>query len=498
MLKAMGVWQMPRYDIWSPIKFDEKWNSVKTEKFDIIYPSWEKRRAELQKNEEQYKRFMDQLKRKQAIDTGILERMYDLKKGITETFIKEGFVDSYLQHGDTDIAPNLLMKYLGDNFEAIDFIFDFVKNDRQLSVGYIKELHSLITRHQDSTEAIDQFGNRVRITLVKGQFKNSPNNPMRDGIVYNYCPPEQVESEMDNLISIFNRELGNAHILVKAAFLHHAFVQIHPFQDGNGRIARLLASFVLIKEGLFPLTIDRDERIKYIAALESADQKEYQALIDVISFNQINSIERALNWQIIENTSGYDDVLNVLGAKLSNYRMIEVEQQNKRILQNMNHVFLVIRSEMENYKEDLQKRLDKITEIDSSYCPPEEANAYYYARQIINYANQYDYYVNLSLNKCWGRMFISIDQTKKYRLILSVHHYGYDKSTFAVGAFLSKEITGVISEETGSRREYIDIPVGVPPLTLSSEKDIDELKSSIKQQVEISIMSALAYIANEL
>lgn len=489
---------MPHYDIWSPIRFDERWNSVKTEKFDIIYPSWEKRRAELQKNEEQYKRFMDQLKRKQAIDTGIIERMYDLKKGITETFIKEGFVDSYLQHGDTDIAPNLLMKYLGDNFEAIDFIFDFVKNDRQLSVGYIKELHSLITRHQDSTEAIDQFGNRVSITLLKGQFKSSPNNPMRDGIVYSYCPPEQVESEMDNLINIFNHELGNVHILIKAAFLHHAFVQIHPFQDGNGRIARLLASFVLIKEGLFPLTIDRDERIKYIAALESADQKEYQSLIDVISFNQINSIERALNWKIIENTSGYDNVLNVLGAKLSNYRLIEVEQQNKRILQNMNNIFFVIRSEMEHYKEDLQKKLDKIAEIDSSYCSPEEANAYYYARQIINYANQYDYYVNLSLNKCWGRMFISIDQTKKYRLILSVHHYGYDKSTFAVGAFLSKEITNAMSEEIGSHREYIDIPVGVPPLTVSSEKETGELQSSIKQQVEISVMSALAYIANEL
>ena len=489
---------MENHDIWSPIEFDVNWNSVKTEKFDNIYPSWEKRRVELQKDEEQYKRFMDQLKRKQAIDTGIIERMYDLKKGITETFIKEGFVDSYLQHGDTDIAPNLLMKYLGDNFEAIDFIFDFVKDDRKLSVGFIKELHSLITRHQESTEAIDQFGNRVRITLMKGQFKNSPNNPMRDGIVYNYCPPEQVESEMDNLIRIFNNELENAHILVRAAFLHHAFVQIHPFQDGNGRIARLLVSFVLIKEGLFPLTIDRDERIKYIDALESADKHEYQALIDVISTNQINSIERALNWKIVENTSGYDNVLNVLGTKLSNYRLVETERQNNRILHNMNAVFLVMQSELESYKEDLKTRLDKITEIDNSYCSPEDANAYYYARQIINYANQYDYYVNLSLNKCWGRMFISIDKTKKYRLILSIHHYGYDNSTFAVGAFLSKDITNSNIEEKESHREYIDIPVGIPPLTISSEKNVSELAPSIKQQVELSIMSALAYIANEL
>ncbi|MDR3602618.1 MAG: Fic family protein [Desulfosporosinus sp.] len=48
------------------------------------------------------------------------------------------------------------------------------------------------------------------------------------------------------MFSAFNNKLKYSHVLVKAAFLHHVFVQIHPFQDGNGRIARLLTSFVLI------------------------------------------------------------------------------------------------------------------------------------------------------------------------------------------------------------------------------------------------------------
>lgn len=488
---------MKNYSIWSPIEFDNRWNNVNTEKFDNIYPSWEKRRKELQKNEEQYERFMEQLKRKQAIDTGIIEKMYDLKKGITETFITEGFVDSYLQHGDTNIEPNLLMKYLGDNFEAIDFIFDFVKNDRQLSVSYIKELHSLITRHQITTDAIDQFGNHVKIPLLKGEFKTAPNNPVRDRTVYNYCPPEQVVSEMDNLVRIYNYELSDVHILVKAAFLHHAFVQIHPFQDGNGRIARLLASFVLIKDGLFPLSIDRDERAKYIDALEKADNHDYQDLIDVLSNNQIVSIEKALNWKIIEDSSSYDNVLGVLGTKLSMYRVAEEEQFNKLILQNMQDIFSIMRETLDNYKNDLKQKLDDTTSVDVSFCAPEDANAHYYARQIIEYANQYNYYVNLSLNKCWGRMFIAIDKTKKYRLVISIHHYGYDNSTFAIGAFLSKEIANSM-KDSDNRTEYMDIPLGVPPLTMSSEKGISELKSSVQQQIKISIMSMLAYIANEL
>lgn len=488
---------MESYRIWQPIAFDNRWKDVNTEKFDNIYPSWERRRKELQKDKEQYKNFMEQLKRKQAIDTGIIERMYDLKKGITETFIKEGFVDSYLKHGDTNIESNLLMKYLGDNFEAIDFIFDYVKNNRLLSVSYIKELHSLITRHQEVTDAIDQFGNHIKISLLKGEFKTAPNNPVRDNTIYSYCPPEQVASEMDNLIRIYNQELSDVHILIKAAFLHHAFVQIHPFQDGNGRIARLLASFVLIKDGLFPLSIDRDERVKYINALEKADHRDYQDLVDIFSSNQIISIEKALNWKIVEDSSNYDSVLGVLETKLSAYRMAEKEQWDRRILQNMRDIFDFISEELGYYKNDLKEKLDGATQIEVSACPPDDANTYYYARQIIEYAKRYSYYVNLSLNKCWGRVFFAIDKTKRYRLVISLHHYGYDNSTFAIGAFLSKEIansTGVNSNRT----EYMDIPLGIPPLTMSSEKEISELKSLIRQQIKMSMMSVLAYIANEL
>ncbi len=97
-------------------------------------------------------------------------------------------------------------------------------------------------------------------------------------------------------------------------------------------------------------------------------------------------------------------------------------------------------------------------------------------------------------------MFIQIDKTKKYRLVLSVHHYGYDNSTFAIGAVLSKLISegDAIQNTTEPRREYIDIPLGIPPLTISSKKEVSELTSSINQQIEQSIMATLTYIANEL
>ena len=54
----------------------------------------------------------------------------------------------------------------------------------------------------------------------------------------------------------------------KAAWIHHAFTQIHPFSDGSGRVARAIASLVFIRGGSFPLVVNRDDRADYIGALE--------------------------------------------------------------------------------------------------------------------------------------------------------------------------------------------------------------------------------------
>jgi fido (protein-threonine AMPylation protein) len=489
--------------IWKPVEFNSLWKEANTEKFDNLLPAWRRRREELEKDPENYKQFMDQLKREQAIDTGILERMYDLSKGVTETFIKEGFLASNLQHGETNIPQELLMDYLTDNFDAIDFIFDFVKNNRELSTSYIKELHALITRHQDTIAAINPLGQYGEVELLKGEYKKRPNNPKRegeykkrpnnpkrDGIIYYYCPPEQTASEMDNLISIFNTELRNAHIIIKAAFLHHAFVQIHPFQDGNGRLARLLASFVLIKEGLFPLAIDRNERTNYINALEKADEYQFQDIVDIISDNQIKSIQQSLNWETVDRKKGYINVLDILGNKLSSLekeKQAEIER-NARIKQNMELIYGALMEQLGNYINDLQDRFKSIEVSVERF--DEEFNDFLYL--IFPYAKFYNYFVNYNLDSYFIRMNFKI-KDKRYWLLISLHHYGHDNSTFAIGATL---LQNEWAKKDASSHEVI--PIKIPPLTMSSEKELSALKGSIHNHLEDVITTALAIIASTI
>ena len=262
------------FRLWQPVAFTDAWKKCDTSILDDIAPSWLSRRKELQESSKQYQEFLERLKREHAIETGVIEKIYDLKKGITETLIKEGFVKSFLSHGDSNISKDDLMNHLGDHLEAVDFVFDMVKENRPLSIGFIKELHQLTTRHQLSAEGRDQFGNRFKIPLIKGEFKERENNPTApDGTKILYCPPIHVDSEMDNLVKIYS-DLLKAKInpLIIATWFHHAFVTIHPFQDGNGRVARLLVSLIFIKFGFFPFTVLREEaKVKYINALEKAD-----------------------------------------------------------------------------------------------------------------------------------------------------------------------------------------------------------------------------------
>jgi len=152
--------------IWEPISFTENWTGIDTSLFDELALSWYQKRKEVKEGNKDYEDFINKLKRQHAIETGIIEKLYDLNEGITQTFIKEGFIESYISHEDTNITPSQLMGYLKSHFEAMDFVFDLVKNDRQLTKSFILELHQLLLKHQDYTTAIDSLGNIVQVKVL--------------------------------------------------------------------------------------------------------------------------------------------------------------------------------------------------------------------------------------------------------------------------------------------------------------------------------------------
>lgn len=482
--------------LWLPIKLSQKWLECDTSTIDDISPSWFDRREILQSNSKEYQEFITELKREHAIETGIVERMYDLEKGITETFIKKGFVESYISHNDTNVPVPKLLSHLSDHLDAVDFVFDVVKENRDLTIGFIKELHSLVTRNQEYAEGRDQFGSRTKIDLRKGAFKILENNPIReDGTKILYCSPDHVHAEMDNLISIYNNaENENIHPLICATWFHHAFTTIHPFQDGNGRIARLLASLILIKHGLFPFTVLREEaKVKYIDALEKADAHEFQPLIDYFAEVQKRHIEKALNLKEVSSSS-FDEVVDIFSGKIENWQKKKAAAREDHLNEARTHVFGFCLKHLNLISDQLSARLNGNANITIQKCSPDEDERQdYYYGQIIKYAKKHDYYFNRNFPKGWLTFGVELTKNKKYQLCITIHHYGYEDSALAIGAFLEF----LMPHESHDRIDEA-LPLEIKPHVISLTGDITTKEKNIAAFMKNAVTLTMAQIASEL
>src|SRR5262249_41288315 len=158
------------------------------------------------------------------------------------------------------------LQIIRDQFGALEFLASLAREGTELSVYLIRQLHQIITTHQYTYEARDQFGRAFQRPLRHGDWKQQPNHVRRpDGSVLEYTPPEHVQSEMERLVAL-HEESADAHPLVRSAWLHHRFIQVHPFEDGNGRVARALTLLVLLPDHSPSLGVDRQDRERSIAA----------------------------------------------------------------------------------------------------------------------------------------------------------------------------------------------------------------------------------------
>jgi len=198
--------------------------------------------------------FLKKLQREWAIETGIIERLYTWDRGVTETLIEQGIDTNLIAHqsGMRPEEARRVKAVIDDQLEIVEGLFSFVKGEQPLTEHFIRSLQATFTAHQDRVEAMTPEGQWIRVQLAKGSYKTLPNNPRReDGSVHLYCPPERVRDEMECLVRWYREQESRLAPEVQAAWLHHRFTQIHPFQDGNGRVARALATWFFCEHSSF-------------------------------------------------------------------------------------------------------------------------------------------------------------------------------------------------------------------------------------------------------
>ena len=160
--------------------------------------------------------------------------------------------------------------------DAVKAIERALQEEEGMTEVFIRNLHRVLLKQPYETEAITPDGRRSTRPIALGEYKTTPNNVKTStGETYYFTPPEQVKPEMTDLLDWYRaQEAGGEHPVIIAATFHYRFVRIHPFDDGNGRMARLLMNLILIKHGYTIALVQSREREHYLLQLERADRTE--------------------------------------------------------------------------------------------------------------------------------------------------------------------------------------------------------------------------------
>lgn len=222
---------------------------------------------------ERLRRAFEIVKRAAAIETGAIEGLYETDRGFTFTAATANAVVATL--GDPDSTRARLIE---SQLSAYDYVLDFATAQVPIAEAWIRQLHEVICNNQDTYRVETAVGPQEQ-TLPKGQYKTVPNHvKLPDGSVHSYAPVNETQPEMARLCQEFSRsDFMSAQPVLQAAFAHYAFVWVHPFSDGNGRVARALASVFTFRAFSLPILILGEHKPEYLSALRSADRGDRES-----------------------------------------------------------------------------------------------------------------------------------------------------------------------------------------------------------------------------
>lgn len=207
--------------------------------------------------------------------------------------------------------------------EAIEHISEIVKGDYPLTESLIRQIHKLLLKKSYSVSAITPDGLPTTKVIEVGKYKTLPNHVKTvTGEVFYFASPEETPFLMTALVEWYREKAEDpaTNPLVLAAEFHYRFIRIHPFDDGNGRTARILMNFILMKFGFPPVIIKTEEKRDYFSALQLADSGVLSAFVEHIAKNLIRSLEimiRGAKGESIEENDDLDKELALLEARLN-------------------------------------------------------------------------------------------------------------------------------------------------------------------------------------
>lgn len=191
---------------------------------------------------------------------------------------------------------------------------------RPLTEQFIKNINECLLVKPFWKEAITETGAPTKKKIIPGQYKTTHNSVLqKNGEIFYYAPPDEVPHKINELVKWFNESKSSIDPLTLASTFHHDFVLIHPFDDGNGRTARLLMNYILLLFNYPLVVIKTAEKQDYLTALNYADSGKLDYFIDYIGNQLLWSLGitiKAIDGEDVEEEEDLDKELKMLTSSL--------------------------------------------------------------------------------------------------------------------------------------------------------------------------------------
>lgn len=139
---------------------------------------------------------------------------------------------------------------------------------------FIRTLHKTLLREDYTVYRNLPGGQQTSYVIHAGQYKTRPNSVItRYGDRFEYASPEETPALMTDLVNWYNEAeaSGKYSVVELAALFHYRYIRIHPFEDGNGRIARLMVNYILARHGWPMIVVRSRKKQEYLEALHKSD-----------------------------------------------------------------------------------------------------------------------------------------------------------------------------------------------------------------------------------
>lgn len=190
-----------------------------------------------------------------------------------------------LTYGQTELL--LLLNKVSGEGELKDFVdmkasqvgLKMMENevnlkDTPLTQNFIRSLHRVLLREDYTVYRNLPGGVQTSYVVHAGRYKTRPNSVItRYGDRFEYASPEETPALMSDLVEWYNEaeQSGKYSPVELAAMFHYRYIRIHPFEDGNGRIARLMVNYILARHDWPMIVVRSRNKREYIEALHKTD-----------------------------------------------------------------------------------------------------------------------------------------------------------------------------------------------------------------------------------